>query len=65
MTTYHLLSINDFVREVPVTKPTVRSWIAAGKLPVIRLGRLIFIHRATVDLILKEGLAAVSDAKSD
>jgi excisionase family DNA binding protein len=61
----HLLSVDDFVKEVPVKAPTVRSWIATGKLPIIRLGRLIFIHRKTVDLILREGLKAVSELKSE
>ncbi len=65
MTDKHLLlSVDDFVKEVPVKAPTVRSWIAAGKIPIIRLGRLIFIQRATVDLILKEGLDAVLPVKS-
>jgi excisionase family DNA binding protein len=54
-----LLSVEEFVEIVPVKEPTVRSWITAGRLPIVRLGRLVFIKREVVDKILEEGLEAV------
>ena len=41
---------------IPVSLPTVRSWIFQGKLPVVRIGRKVFIRREVLEKIEKEGL---------
>jgi len=58
-----LLSIDESERELPVKKSTIRSWIQQNRLPVIRLGRRVFIKRETIERLLKEGLDAVEPDK--
>ena len=41
---------------IPVSLPTVRAWIFQGKLPVVRIGRKVFIRREVLEKIEKEGL---------
>ena len=50
------------IREyLQVKMPTIRSWIMQNKLPVIRLGRRVFIKREVIERILDEGLSSVSN----
>ena len=46
---------------LPVKMPTIRSWIMQNKLPVIRLGKRVFIKREVIERILDEGLSSVSN----
>ncbi len=41
---------------IPVSLPTVRAWIFQGKLPVVRIGRKVFIRKEVLEKIEKEGL---------
>ena len=41
-----LFSINEVAAELDVSPKTVRRWIAAGELPVHRLGRQLRISEA-------------------
>lgn len=44
------VSIEEFSRHVGVSKPTVRRWIAQGRITAYRLGpQLIRINRAEAD----------------
>ena len=45
---------------IPVSLATVRSWIFQGKLPVIKIGRMVFIRKEVLEKIEMEGLEAVS-----
>jgi excisionase family DNA binding protein len=54
-----LCSVDETEQIVPVKKSTLRSWILQGKLPVVRLGRRIFIKYEIIQLLLDEGLEAV------
>ena len=45
---------------LPVSLPTVRSWIFQNKLPVVRLGRKVFVREEILEKIEMEGLEAVS-----
>ena len=47
---------------IPVSLPTVRSWIFQGKLPVVKIGRMVFIRGSTRKEM--EGLEAVSGDQS-
>ena len=49
---------------IPVALPTVRSWIFQGKLPVVKIGRMVFIRKEVLEKIEIEGLAAVSGDQS-
>ena len=43
---------------IPVSLPTVRSWIFQGKLPVVKIGRMVFIRKEVLEKIEMEGLEA-------
>ena len=45
---------------IPVSLATVRAWIFQGKLPVIRIGRKVFIRKEVLEKIEMGGLEAVS-----
>ena len=49
---------------ISVSLPTVRSWIFQGKLPVIKIGRMVFIRKEVLEKIEMEGLEAVSGDQS-
>lgn len=43
----------DFAEMVGVTPATVQAWIRAGDLPVVRLGRLVFIPEDALRRLLE------------
>ena len=45
---------------LPVSLPTVRSWILQNKLPVVRLGRKVFVKEEVIEKIGMEGLESVT-----
>ena len=45
---------------IPVSLATVRAWIFQGKLPVIRIGRKVFIRKEILEKIEMGGFEAVS-----
>ena len=49
---------------IPVSLATVRSWIFQGKLPVVKIGRMVFIRKEVLEKIEMEGLEAVSGDQS-
>ena len=49
---------------IPVSLDTVRSWIFQGKLPVVKINRMVFIRKEVLEKIEMEGLEAVSDDQS-
>jgi|TARA_B110000914_G_C15057682_1_gene262577 hypothetical protein len=46
---------------IPVSLATVRAWIFQGKLPVIRIGRMVFVRKEVLEKIENGGLEAVSE----
>ena len=56
-----LIPAENIPEYLPVKMPTIRSWIMQNKLPVIRLGRRVFIKRDVIERILDEGLSSVSN----
>ena len=50
-----LIPVKDIPKYLPVSLPTVRSWIHYKKMPVIRLGRKVFIKEADLVRIANEG----------
>jgi len=58
-----LLSVEEIEELVPIKKSTIRSWIHQKRLPVIRLGRRVFIKREIIEKILAEGLEAVEQTQ--
>ena len=45
---------------IPVSIATVRAWIFQRKLPVVRIGRLVFIRKEVLEEIEMGGFEAVS-----
>ena len=43
---------------IPVSLATVRSLIFQGKLPVVKIGRMVFIRKEVLEKIEMEGLEA-------
>ena len=52
----NLIPVMRIPEIIPVSLPTVRSWIFQGKLPVVRIGRKVFIRREVLEKIEMEGL---------
>ena len=46
---------------IPVSLATVRAWIFQEKLPVIRIGRMVFVRKEVLEKIENGGLEAVSE----
>ena len=55
-----LIAVKLIPNILPVSLPTVRSWIFQNKLPVVRLGRKVFVREEVLEKIEMEGLEAVS-----
>ena len=58
MEKYNLIPVMQIPERIPVSLPTVRAWIFQKKLPVVRVGRKVFIRREVLEKIEMEGLAA-------
>lgn len=56
----YLIPAEEIPEYLPLKMPTIRSWIMQEKLPVIRLGRKVFIKKEVIERIQKEGLSTVS-----
>ena len=53
-----LISAMLVPERIPVSLATVRSWIFQGKLPVVKIGRMVFIRKEVLEKIEMEGLEA-------
>ena len=56
----NLIPVMRIPERIPVSLPTVRAWIFQGKLPVVRIGRKVFIRREVLEKIEMEGLESVT-----
>ena len=56
-----LIPVQQIPEYLPIKMPTIRSWIMQKKLPVIRLGKRVFIKREGIERIQEEGLSGVSN----
>ena len=55
-----LISAMLVPERIPVSLVTVRSWIFQGKLPVVKIGRMVFIRKEVLEKIEMEGLESVT-----
>ena len=55
-----LIAVKLIPSILPVSLPTVRSWIFQNKLPVVRLGRKVFVRIEVLEKIELEGLESVT-----
>ena len=58
-----LVPIKDVPGILPVTLATVRAWVFQERLPVVRLGRRVYVKESVLKRIAEEGLAAVQEGK--
>ena len=55
----NLIAAKQVPHIIPVSMPTVRSWIFQEKLPVVRLVRRVFVKEEVLEKIMAEGLDSV------
>jgi excisionase family DNA binding protein len=48
-----LLTVDEIARQCRVSVRTVRRWIAAGELPVVRLGRAVRVRKRALVTFLQ------------
>ena len=60
MEKFNLFPVMQIPEKIPVSLPTVRAWIFQKKLPVVRVGRKVFIRREVLEKIEMEGLESVT-----
>ena len=58
MEKFNLIPVMQIPERIPVSLPTVRAQIFQKKLPVVRVGRKVFIRREVLEKIEMEGLEA-------
>ena len=61
MSEKQLIPVKELPKHLPVTMSTIRAWIFQGRLPVVRLGRLVMVKRAVLQRIQEEGLESVAE----
>jgi len=60
MEKYNLIPVMQIPERIPVSLPTVRAWIFENKLPVVRVGRKVFIRQEVLEKIEMEDLESVT-----
>jgi len=58
-----ICKIPESAKLLRVGESTIRAWIFQRRLPVLHIGRRVFIRREILDRILVEGLEAVEPNK--
>ena len=56
MEKFNLIPVMQIPERIPVSLATVRAWIFQKKLPVVRVGRKVFIRREVLEKFEMEGL---------
>ena len=51
-----LVSYKEAASMLPICRRTLRRKVDAGKLAVVRIGRLVFFHRSDIMKIQEQGL---------
>jgi excisionase family DNA binding protein len=57
------LTIREFAALLRVDHKTVRTAIGEGRIPVVRLGRVIRIHRSVLETLATQARVATPDGK--
>ena len=50
-----LLTVDEVAEILKMNPQTIRNWLDAGKLPIVRIGRRVRIRRADLTSVLKAG----------
>ena len=59
-----LIPVIEVPYHLPIKLGTLRNYIHLGKIPVIRIGRRVYINESTIAKIAKSGLDAVDPTKN-
>ena len=54
-----LIPVIEVPKHLPIKLGTLRSYIHMGKIPVIRIGRRVYMNESTIAKIAQSGLDAV------
>jgi excisionase family DNA binding protein len=57
------LRVSEFAIESTMSQPTVRNWLAQGRIAYIKLGRSIRIPRAELNRLLQQGTVRAREVK--
>ncbi|MDD4997342.1 MAG: helix-turn-helix domain-containing protein [Syntrophales bacterium] len=57
----NLLTIPETARALRLSVAAIRFWIASRRIPVVRLGRRVFIEEATVEQLIEAGRCPARD----
>jgi excisionase family DNA binding protein len=49
-----LLDVNEAAKFTHLQPPTIRAWILSKRLPVVRLGRRVFIRRSKLEQLIRK-----------
>ena len=60
MEKFNLIPVMQIPERIPVSLPTVKAWIFQNKLPVVRVGRKVYIRREVLEKIEMEDLESVT-----
>ena len=60
---HDLISIKESAHRLSVSTSTMRRWIAQGRLPYVRLGRILRIRTADLSALVRIGLSSKMDRK--
>lgn len=58
-----LLNAMEAAQMLRVSLPTIRLWIAARKLPVVRLGRRVLIEESALEAIIEAARCPARDSR--
>ncbi len=60
LNTTTLITAMLVTERIPVSLATVSSWIFQGKLPIVKIGRMVFIRKEVLKKIEMGGFEAIS-----
>ena len=59
-----LYSLRESAEQLNLSYSTIKAWVHAGRLPVVRLGRRTMIKSSILDQLAEEGLESVQSELS-
>ncbi len=58
-----MFRVNEAARKLGMKDPTIRLWMAQGKIAYCKLGRAVRIPESEVDRLIRESLIPVRDQR--
>jgi excisionase family DNA binding protein len=64
MTTSEMLSVRQAAEQLGLSVACLRAWIATRKIPFVRLGRAIRIHRSALAELIERGTVPAREGRN-